>query len=43
MKAETTAAKLIEELSSKAMIQDIAVEETNIEDIIRIAYQKIKC
>lgn len=43
MKAETTAAKLIEDLSSKAMIQDIAVEETNIEDIIRIAYQKIKC
>ena len=43
MKAETTAAKLIEELSSKAMIQDISVEETNIEDIIRIAYQKIKC
>lgn len=38
MKSETTAAKLIEEFSAKAMIQDIAVEETGIEDIIRIAY-----
>lgn len=38
MKSETTAAKLIEELSGKAMIQDIAVEETGIEDIIRVAY-----
>lgn len=38
MKSETTAAKLIEELSSKALIQDISVEETGIEDIIRVAY-----
>lgn len=38
MKSETTTAKLIGELSSKAMIQDISVEETGIEDIIRIAY-----
>lgn len=38
MKNETTAAKLIEELSSKAMVQDISVEETSIEDIIRVAY-----
>lgn len=38
MKTETTAAKLIEELSEKALIQDISVEETGIEDIIRIAY-----
>ena len=38
MKRETTAAKLMEELSSKAMIRDISVEETGIEEIIRIAY-----
>ena len=38
MKNETTAAKLIEELSGKAMVQDISVEETSIEDIIRVAY-----
>lgn len=38
MKNETTAAKIIEELSGKAMIQDISVEETSIEDIIRVAY-----
>ncbi|MDO4189328.1 MAG: ATP-binding cassette domain-containing protein [Lachnospiraceae bacterium] len=38
MKSETTAAKLIEELSAKKPIQDIAVEETGIEEIIRIAY-----
>lgn len=38
MKNETTAAKLIEELNQKALIQDIAVEEAGIEDIIRIAY-----
>jgi len=39
MKAETTAAKLIEELGQKALIQDISVEETGIEEIIRIAYR----
>lgn len=38
MKSETTAAKVIEELGAKALIQDISVEETGIEDIIRIAY-----
>ena len=38
MKHETTAARLIEEFSSKALIQDISVEEAGIEDIIRVAY-----
>lgn len=38
MKNETTAAKIIAELGSKAAIQDISVEETEIEDIIQIAY-----
>lgn len=38
MKSETTAAKVLEELGAKALIQDISVEETGIEDIIRIAY-----
>ena len=38
MKSETTAAKLIEELGAKANIQDFSVEEADIEDIIRIAY-----
>lgn len=38
MKKETTAAKLITELSARATIQDVTVEETGIEDIIRIAY-----
>lgn len=39
-KNDTTAAKLIEELSAKANIQDISVEEVGIEEIIRIAYQQ---
>lgn len=39
-KSETTAAKLIEELSAKGNIQDISVEEVGIEEIIRIAYQQ---
>ena len=39
-KSEMTAAKLIEELSAKANIQDISVEEVGIEEIIRIAYQQ---
>lgn len=38
LKDEITTAKLIEELSSKTVIQDVSVEETGIEDIIRIAY-----
>ena len=37
-KSETTAAKVIEDLSLKASIQDISVEEVRIEEIIRIAY-----
>ena len=37
-KSETTAAKVIEDLSLKASIQDISVEEVGIEEIIRIAY-----
>ncbi|MCQ2501286.1 MAG: ATP-binding cassette domain-containing protein [Lachnospiraceae bacterium] len=35
-KNETTAARLIEELSGKAMIQDISVEETGIEEILSV-------
>ena len=38
MKNETTAASLINELSEKAEILDFSVEETGIEDIIRVAY-----
>lgn len=38
MKSEVTAASLIAKLSEKAEILDISVEETGIEDIIRIAY-----
>lgn len=37
-KNETTAARIIEELSGKALIQDVSVEESDIEDIIRVAY-----
>ena len=38
LKHETTAAKIIEELSAKAQIKDISIEEAGIDDIIRIAY-----
>lgn len=38
VKDEITAAKLIEELSAKAPIKDVAIEEAGIDDIIRIAY-----
>lgn len=38
MKKEITAAKLIEDLSSKAPIKDISIEEVSIDDIIKIAY-----
>lgn len=37
-KTEITAAKLIEELSEKAPIKDVSIEEAGIDDIIRIAY-----
>ncbi|MDD6038682.1 MAG: ATP-binding cassette domain-containing protein [bacterium] len=37
-KAAVTAAKLIEELSAKAQIKDVSIEEAGIDDIIRIAY-----
>lgn len=38
MKNEITAAKLIEDLSTKAQIKDVSIEEAGIDDIIRIAY-----
>ncbi|MDO4977779.1 MAG: ATP-binding cassette domain-containing protein [Eubacteriales bacterium] len=38
MKKEITAAKVIEDLSEKAAIRDISMEEAGIDDIIRIAY-----
>lgn len=37
-KDEITAARLIEELSSKAPIKDISIEDAGIDDIIKIAY-----
>lgn len=37
-KEEITAAKLIEELSLKAPIKDVSIEEAGIDDIIRVAY-----
>lgn len=37
-KNEITAAKLIEELSAKAKIKDVSIEEAGIDDIIRVAY-----
>lgn len=37
-KKEITAAKLIEELSAKAQIRDVSIEEAGIDDIIRVAY-----
>lgn len=38
MKDEITAAKLIEDLSQKAQIKDVSIEEAGIDDIIRAAY-----
>lgn len=38
MKAEITAAKIIDDLSKLAQIKDISMEEAGIDDIIRIAY-----
>lgn len=40
MKNETTAAKIIGKISDIKPIQDISVEETGIEDIIRVAYSQ---
>ncbi len=37
-KGQITAARLIEELSAKAPIRDVSIEEAGIDDIIRIAY-----
>ena len=37
-KKEITAARLIEELSAKAQIKDVSIEEAGIDDIIRVAY-----
>lgn len=39
-KKDITAARLIEELSQKAQIKDVSIEEAGIDDIIRIAYGK---
>ena len=38
MKNDITAAKLIEDLSMKAQIKDVSIEEAGIDDIIRVAY-----
>jgi ABC-2 type transport system ATP-binding protein len=38
-KADITAAKLIEDISSQAMIKDIHLDEARIDDIIRVAYK----
>lgn len=38
-KADITAAKLIEDISSQAMIKDIHLDEARIDDIIRLAYK----
>lgn len=38
-KAQITAAKLIEDISSKATIMDFSLEETKIDDAIRLAYK----
>ena len=38
MKNEISAAKLIEDIGSKAKIKDFRLEEASIEDIIRVAY-----
>lgn len=38
MKNDITAARLIEDLSKKAPIRDVSIEEAGIDDIIRIAY-----
>lgn len=37
-KKDVTAARLIEELGSKAQIKDVSIEEAGIDDIIKIAY-----
>lgn len=37
-KKEITAARLIEELSERAHIKDVSIEEAGIDDIIRVAY-----
>ena len=39
-KEDITAAQLIREISEKAMIKDVAIEEAKIDDIIRIAYHR---
>ena len=39
-KNEITAARLIEELSAKAQIRDVSIEEAGIDDIIRVAYRQ---
>ena len=39
MKKDITAAQLIEEIAIKHPIKDVSIEETGIDDIIRVAYQ----
>ena len=39
-KDEISAAKLIEDISQKAPIKEISLEETKIDDVIRVAYKK---
>ena len=38
-KSDITAAQLIEDISARAAIKDVSIEEASIDDIIRIAYQ----
>lgn len=42
MKKDITAAALIQDLSQKAQIKDVSIEEAGIDDIIRIAYGQVK-
>ncbi|MDF2858627.1 MAG: hypothetical protein K0Q87_4478 [Neobacillus sp.] len=39
-KAKTSAGEIMTELSSNYLIQDISIEETNIEDVIRRVYNQ---
>lgn len=40
MKKEITAAQLIQDLSARMAIKDVAIEEASIDDVIRIAYRQ---
>ena len=40
MKNDVTAAEIIADLSKKKTIKDVSIEETGIDDIIKIVYEK---